>query len=137
MIKLPFIYLCVFFSLQSYGQDMKIRWSDSDGREFSISCLSAEFSYFMIPGDRIEYEPDYSDNAGKIKKIGSVRIEYEPHYSNNAGKIKKIGSVRIEYEPPYSNNAGKIKKIGGLSIEYEPHYSDNAGKIRTTRGRVL
>jgi len=136
MNKIYYTLLLLSFSLMSFGQDMKIKWSDSDGREFSITCISAEFSYSMVAGDRIEYEPSYSDNAGKIRKVGSVRIEYEPSYSDNAGKIQKVGSVRIEYEPSYSDNAGKIRKVGGLTVEYEPSYSDNAGKIRSTRGSV-
>ena len=52
---------------------MKISWSDNDGREFSIRSISASFTYSMIPGDEIEYEPSYSDNAGKIKSTtGSI-----------------------------------------------------------------
>ena len=94
---------------------MNIKWSDNDGREFSITCMSAEFSYSMTVGDEIIYEPSYSDNAGKIKQVGSVIILYEPSYSDNAGKIKQVG---------------------GLTIEYEPSYSDNAEKIRSTRGSV-
>ena len=99
MNKLYYSSLLILFSLMSFGQDMKIKWSDSDGREFSITCILAEFSYSMVAGDRIEYEPSYSDNSGKVQKVGPVRIEYEPSYSDNAGKIRKVGSVRIEYEP--------------------------------------
>ena len=37
----------------------------------------------------------YSDNAGKIRKIGGLRIEYEPSYSNAAGQIRRTsGSVQ-------------------------------------------
>ena len=133
-----FFYTFFLFAIStvSYGQDMKVKWSDIDGREFSITCISGEFGYSMISGDRIEYEPSYSSNAGKVKKIGSALIEYEPSYSSNAGKIKKVGSVSIIYEPSYSSNAGKIKSVGGLTVEYEPSYSSNAGKIKLTRGNV-
>jgi len=67
---------------------MKIKWSDSDGREFGITCISGEFSYSMVSGDRIEYEPSYSSNAGKIRKVGGLTVEYEPSYSSNTGKIR-------------------------------------------------
>jgi hypothetical protein len=136
MKKKYYTLFLLLISMISYGQDMKIKWSDFDGREFSISCFTGEFAYSMISGDKIEYEPSYSNNAGKVRKIGSVLIEYEPAYSNNAGKVKKVGSILIEYEPSYSNNAGKIKKVGGLTVEYEPSYSNNAGKIKSTRGNV-
>ena len=92
---------------------MKISWSDNDGREFSIRSISASFTYSMIPGDEIEYEPSYSDNAGKIRKVGNVTITYEPSYSDNAGKIRKVGGMTITYEPSYSDNAGKIKSTTG------------------------
>lgn len=120
----------------TFGQDMRIKWFDSEGREFSITCISGEFGYSMISGDRIEYEPSFSINAGKVKKIGSVLIQYEPSFSPNAGKVKSVGSVSIIYEPSFSPNAGKIKSVGGLTVEYEPSFSPNAGKIKLTRGNV-
>ncbi len=128
--------LLVAIPFLSFSQQTRICWNDYDGREFCLTNVTATFSYSMISGDRIEYEPSYSDNSGKPRKIGNVRIEYEPSYSDNAGKIRKIGNVRIEYEPSYSDNAGKIRKIGGMRIEYEPSYSNAAGKIRRTSGNV-
>ena len=113
MKKIYYTLFLLVFSMISYGQDMKIKWSDVAGREFSITCISGEFNYSMIPGDRIEYEPSFSSNAGKVSKIGSVRIEYEPTFSSNAGKVSKVGSVRIEYEPTFSSNAGKIRATRG------------------------
>ena len=113
MNKIYYTLLLLSFSLMSFGQDMKINWSDRDGREFSITCISGEFSYSMIAGDRIEYEPSYSDNAGDVRKVGSVSIEYEPSYSDNAGKIRKVGGLTVEYEPSYSDNAGKIRSTHG------------------------
>ena len=133
-LNLSFVVFSFFFTL--YSQETKICWQDYSGREFCLTNITARFSYTMISGDRMEYEPSYSDNSGKVKKIGNVRIEYEPSYSDNAGKIRKIGNVRIEYEPSYSDNAGKIRKIGGLRIQYEPNYSNAAGKIRRTYGSV-
>ena len=94
MKKSTFLILFMISSFITYSQDMKISWSDNDGREFSIRSVTASFSYSMIAGDEIEYEPSYSDNAGKIKKVGSVTIMYEPSYSDNAGKIKSTrGSI--------------------------------------------
>ena len=113
MKKIYYTLFLLVFSMISYGQDMKIKWSDVAGREFSITCISGEFNYSMIPGDRIEYEPTFSSNAGKVSKIGSVRIEYEPTYSSNAGKIRKVGGLTVEYEPTYSSNAGKIRATRG------------------------
>ena len=113
MKKIYYSLFLLVFSMITYGQDMKVKWSDSDGREFSITCISGEFSYSMISGDKIEYEPSYSSNAGKVRKVGSVLIEYEPSYSSNAGKIRKVGGLTVEYEPSYSSNAGKIKSTRG------------------------
>ena len=113
MKKSTFLILFMISSFITYSQDMKISLSDNDGREFSIRSVTASFSYSMIAGDEIEYEPSYSDNAGKIKKVGSVTIMYEPSYSDNAGKIKKVGGMTIMYEPSYSDNAGKIKSTRG------------------------
>ena len=117
------------------SQEMKICWEDG-AREFCITNESATFTYTLVPGDRMEYEGQYSPNAGKVSSIGPVRIEYEGQYSPNAGKVSSIGPVRIEYEGQYSYNAGKIQKVGGMRIEYEPQYSPNAGKILRTIGKV-
>jgi hypothetical protein len=136
MKKLIILITITLLSTITYCQDMKVKWNDADGREFSITCISGDFTYSMIPGDKIEYEPSYSSNAGKVRKVGTTVIEYEPSYSDNAGKIRKVGSVQIIYEPSYSENAGKVRKVGGLTITYEPSYSSNAGKIRSTSGKV-
>ena len=130
------ICLVVLFSSIIYSQDMKIKWEDYDGREFSIKCISGEFSYSMVAGDQIQYYPSYSNNAGKVQRIGNVNIEYYPSYSNNAGKVQRVGRVSIEYFPSYSNNAGNIKRVGNLTVEYFPSYSNNAGKVKGTRGSV-
>ena len=82
------IFMFLLISFISNSQDMKIKWLDNSGREFSISTISNSFTYSMISGDRIEYEPSYSDNSGKIKSVGGLRIEYEPSYSSNSGKIR-------------------------------------------------
>ena len=94
------------------SQEMKICWEDG-AREFCITNESATFTYTLVPGDRMEYEGQYSPNAGKVSSIGPVRIEYEGQYSYNAGKIQKVGGMRIEYEPQYSPNAGKILRTIG------------------------
>ena len=111
MKKLLLLLLIVPFI--SFSQDMKIKWEDSSGREFSISTISNYFNYSMISGDKIEYEPSYSDNAGEIRSVGSVKIIYEPSYSDNAGKIRSVGGLKIVYEPSYSDNAGKIRSTNG------------------------
>ena len=136
-IILPSFWFIAFSMLgnAAASQEMKICWEDG-AREFCITNESATFTYTMVPGDRIEYESQYSTNAGKVRSIGPVRIEYESQYSTNAGKVRSIGPVRIEYESQYSANAGKIKKVGGMRIEYESQYSPNAGKIRRTIGQV-
>ena len=126
----------IFVTLIAFSQELEICWQDDYGRKFCLTNESARFSYTMISGDRIEYEPTYSDNSGKVRSIGVVKIDYEPAYSDNAGKIRRIGNVQILYEASYSDNAGKIRSIGGLRIEYEPSYSNNAGKIRSTQGNV-
>ena len=130
------LILLVAIPLLALSQQTKICWDDYSGREFCLTNVTASFSYSMISGDRLEYEPSYSDNSGKLRKIGNVRLEYEPSYSDNSGKLRKIGNVRIEYEPSYSDNPGKIRKIGGMRIEYEPSYSSAAGQIRRTSGNV-
>jgi hypothetical protein len=132
-------FLFISFSLfvfNSSAQETKIRWVDNEGREFSISNINANFEYTILSGDKLEYEPSYSDNSGKINKIGNIVIKYEPSYSDNFGKINKVGNVLIKYEPSYSDNKGKIKSVGGLTIYYEPSYSNSTGKIKSISGSV-
>ena len=107
------LILLVAIPLLALSQQTKICWDDYSGREFCLTNVTASFSYSMISGDRLEYEPSYSDNSGKLRKIGNVRIEYEPSYSDNPGKIRKIGGMRIEYEPSYSSAAGQIRRTSG------------------------
>ena len=66
MKKSVSIITCLLISFVSFSQDMKIKWQDYSGREFSISTISNSFTYSMNSGDRIEYEPSYSSNSRKI-----------------------------------------------------------------------
>jgi hypothetical protein len=77
---------------------MKIKWEDSDGREFSIKTPNGELSYGMIAGDNIRY--NYS---GKVSKVGSVFIKY-----NYSGKVSKVGGLFIKY-----NYRGRISGTSG------------------------
>lgn len=83
------IYLILLLTLPfvGLGQDMKVKWEDDDGREFSIKVVSGEFGYGMIPGDRISYNYD-----GKVSKVGRVYISY-----NYDGNVSKVGGMRISY----------------------------------------
>ena len=83
------IYLILLLTLPfvGLGQDMKVKWEDDDGREFSIKVVSGEFGYGMISGDRISYNYD-----GKVSKVGRVYISY-----NYDGKVSKVGGMRISY----------------------------------------
>ena len=73
-----------------YSQDMKVKWEDKDGREFSIRVMSGEFEYSMIPGDDISY--DFMGD--KVIQIGSVKIQYD--FMGN--KITKVGGLTINYD---------------------------------------
>ena len=137
---MKYFLILLLFSIktsQSFSQETLIRWTDKEGRKFGISAPSGNMSYGMIPGDRIEYGSQYSDNPGKIIKIGNQYIEYGSKYSDYPGKIIRIGAVIIEYAASYSDDAGKIIKIGGLRINYSSKYSDNPGLITSIEGEVL
>ncbi len=108
LLTLPFVGI---------GQDMKIKWEDNDGREFSVRALSGSFSYSMIPGDNLFYNVD-----GSVSRIGSVNIYY-----NVDGSVSRIGRVNIYY-----NVDGTVSRVGGLSIYYNVD-----GTISSTRGRIL
>ena len=97
MKNILFIFL-ITFSTIIYSQGMKIKWEDSDGREFSIKTPNGELSYGMIAGDNIRY--NYS---GKVSKVGSVFIKY-----NYSGKVSKVGGLFIKY-----NYRGRISGTSG------------------------
>lgn len=132
MKKSFFLSIFLFCYSLSIAQSLKIKWIDDFGREFGIVAPAGEFSYSMLPGDKIEYE-QYGDLVGQIRQIGNVNIEYE-RYGDLKGKITKIGNIKIEYEN-YGVNKGRLRKVGGLTIEYET-YGALAGKIRKTTGQV-
>jgi hypothetical protein len=110
------IVLFVAFSTVAYGQGMKIKWEDQDGREFSIAAPTGDFSYAMIAGDKISY-----DYKGRVDKVGSVYISYD-----YKGRVDKVGSVYISYD-----YKGRVDKVGGLYVEY-----DYNGRIYGTSGSV-
>lgn len=130
-LKLLVLFLFVGFN-QTFAQSLKINWEDDYGREFSILAPSGDFTYSVLPGDRIEYE-QYGDLAGEIRKVGNVYITHEM-YGDLKGKITKVGSVRIEYQE-YGELKGRVKKVGGLTVEYE-EYGVSKGKIKKTTGQV-
>jgi len=147
MKKLIFILLftipCIVF-----GQSMKIKWEDRDGREFSINSHSGRFSYSMVSNDKLYYNTgSYSDTGpeGTIKKIGSITVNWNTgSYSDTGpkGTIKKVGNITVNWNTgSYSDTGpeGTIKKVGGLTINYNTgSYSDSGpkGTIKNTSGYV-
>lgn len=103
----------------SSAQDMKVKWEDDDGREFSIRVLTGRFEYSMVAGDDIEYELF----GKKVVKVGDTVIEYNLYN----GRVEKVGDVKIKYNP-YND---RTEKIGGLTIKY-----DYTGTFTGTRGQV-
>jgi hypothetical protein len=110
------LLIILAMSTFAYSQDVKISWEDSEGREFSITAPSGQFSYGMLSGDNISYNYD-----GKISKVGPVYISY-----TYDGNVSKVGSVYISY-----TYDGKVSKVGGLYVKYT--YD---GKVSGTSGRV-
>ena len=113
---LVFVFIMFSTIAYSYGQGVRINWEDNQGRTFTISAPSGNFSYSMIQGDNIGY--DYS---GKVNQVGSTYISYD--YS---GKVNQVGSVYISYD--YS---GKVNKVGNLYVSY-----DSSGRFTGTSGSV-
>ena len=115
-MKTTYLILLLTLPFVGLGQDMKVKWEDDDGREFSIKVLSGEFGFGMIPGDKISYT-----YGGNVSKVGSVKISY-----TYTGKVNRVGDVTISYT--YN---GRVSKVGGMTISY--NYN---GKVTGTRGRV-
>lgn len=115
-MKSLLVLVLMAFSTIAFGQEVKIKWEDDQGREFAITAPSGSFSYGMLQGDNISY--DYSD---RVSKVGSVYISYD--YS---GRVSKVGSIYISYD--YS---GRVSKVGGLYVKY-----DYSGRISGTSGSV-
>jgi len=103
-----------------FGQDMKVKWEDDDGREFSIKVFSREFSWGMAPGDDIKYDL-YGKN---VTKVGDVIIKYDLYGKS----VTKVGDVIIKYDL-YGKN---VTKVGNLSISYDLY----GKKVTGTRGQV-
>ena len=64
----------IFLASTSIGfsQDVKIKWEDNQGREFSITAPSGKFSFGMIAGDNISY-----DFSGDVSKVGGLTVNYD------------------------------------------------------------
>ncbi len=112
LIFISALFMCTI----SFSQEMKIKWEDSDGREFSIYAPSGELSYGMLQGDRITY-----DFKGRVSKVGNTYISY-----NFNGRVSKVGDVYILFD-----FNGRLSKVGGLYIQY-----NFQGRVIGTSGRV-
>ena len=96
MKKLLLILICLFVSSEVKSEsddlkvknDLKVKWEDSDGREFSIKVLSKEFDYTFIPGDELDY-----DRWDRVTKVGSIVIDYD-----RFDRVEKVGSLEIYYD---------------------------------------
>ena len=110
------LLLVAFGISTSIAQGTKIKWEDPDGREFSITAPTGEFSYGMIAGDNVSY-----DFNGRVNKVGTVYISYDFN-----GRVNKVGRVYISYD-----FNGRVNKIGRLYVNY-----DFNGRITGTRGSV-
>lgn len=135
LILLLFLIPAIYFS-----QGMKITWSDSDGREFSINTHSRNFQYSMISGDKIYYNNAFSGGPeGSVKSIGNVNIYYNNAFSGGPdGSVKSVGNVDIYYNNAFSGGPeGTVKSVGGLDIYYHNAFSGGpVGSIKSTSGSV-
>ena len=113
--------LLLLIPIVSSAQDMKVKWEDDDGREFSIRVLTGRFEYSMVAGDDIEYE---LFGEQRVKKVGDTVIKY--NWLDE--KVEKVGDVEIKYNYLLKD---RVEKIGGLTINY--NYN---GRITGTRGQV-
>jgi hypothetical protein len=136
-LSMVILYLLPLFG---FSQGMKIKWEDSDGREFSINTHSAQFQYSMIAGDKLEYISRYEIGPeGSIKSIGKVLIQYNGRYdAGPEGSVKAVGNINISYNSRYEiGPEGSIKSVGGLNIYYNGKYdSGPEGSIKNTTGSV-
>jgi len=109
--------LLLFVSSLGFGQDMKVKWEDKDGREFSVKILSGDFGYTMVANDIIYYYP-----TGKVSRVGYVFIDYYPN-----GKLKRVGNVPVTY-----NRYGNVSQVGSLFVRYNQagQFSGTSGKVR-------
>ena len=120
MKKLILFTLIILCTSITYSQDLKVKWEDDDGREFSIKVLSGKFSYGMIAGDDIKYDIYKT----RITKVGDVSIKYDTY----GKRVVKVGDVSIKWD-----TYGKIiKKVGGLTIKYDTYNV----RIKGTEGKV-
>jgi hypothetical protein len=67
-----------------YGQGMKIKWQDQEGREFSITAPKGEFSYGMIAGGKINYY-----YQGRVSSVGRLNVfyDYQGRISGTKGSV--------------------------------------------------
>ena len=95
------LLVLLFVPLVSFGQDMKVKWEDKDGREFSIKVISGEFEYGIIPGDNISYTWD-----DKVSQVGSVSISYTWD-----DKVSQVGGMSISYtwDDKVSGTRGRVR----------------------------
>ena len=66
------LFILVTFSTIAYSQGLKVKWEDNDGREFSITAPSGDFSYGMLAGDNISY--NYNNNVSKNERTSADRL---------------------------------------------------------------
>ena len=147
-MKYLLIYLLTIIPLISFSQGMRIKWTDAQGREFSVNTHLGNFEYSMIDGDNLIYNTGSSYDSGPegtIKNIGSISVEWNTGSSYDSGPkgtIKKVGSIRIEWNTGSSYDSGPegtIKKVGGLTINYNTGSSYDSGPkgtIKNTSGSV-
>ena len=134
------VLVLMAFSTFAYSQEMKIKWEDSDGREFSITTHTRQFQYSMIAGDKLYYNSKlYGGTEGSIKSIGNVNIYYNGRLDGGPeGSVKSVGNVNIYYNGRLDGGPeGSVKSVGGLKIYYNGKLdSGPEGSIKSTSGSV-
>ena len=117
MKKILFALMMTIVGIASIqAQDIKIKWEDDKGREFSITSPGGSFSYGMLPGDRISYDYD-----GQVIRVGDVTISYDID-----GRVDRVGDVTISYDID-----GRVRRVGGMTLSYNIN-----GQISRTSGQV-
>ncbi len=103
------------FSTSLLGQSVKIKWSDKQGREFSVTAPDGEFGYSIIAGDQVFY-----DTKNKVSLIGNTNVVYRDE------KVILVGNISINYD-----YKGRVFMVGGLVVNYDAN-----GRFSGTYGKV-
>jgi hypothetical protein len=111
-------------NLRIENGSLKFKYLDNENRFFeavsTYEVLSDGEKYYLMPGSRYT-KKQLNSITNKIEIVGKIQIEYETDFINPDGSIKKVVHHKWEYDEKFAAECIEIAKAHGFTKNLVEH----------------